>query len=89
MPGTAGGRAAANVGKWRRTQKRPGANGTPKSSVAPTTRKPAPVKLAAKESKAAVDKKAPAKAAAAAKAKAKPTPKTKPKAKKGSASKKP
>jgi DNA topoisomerase I len=73
-------------GKWRRTQK---------SSGGPTTRKPAPVKLAAKESKAAVDKKAPAKAATAgaAKAKPKPTPtpkpKPKPKAKKGSASKKP
>ena len=67
-------------GKWRRTQK---------SSGGPTTRKPAPVKLAAKESKAAVDKKAPAKAATAGAAKPKPTPKPKPKAKKGSASKKP
>ncbi len=77
-------------GKWRRKQK---------SSVGPTTRKPAPVKLAAKESKAAVDKKAPAKAGVAAaaaakpkpkaKAKATPTPTPKPKAKKGSASKKP
>jgi DNA topoisomerase-1 len=77
-------------GKWRRTQKRPGANGTPKSPVTPTTRKPAPVKLAAKESKAAVDKKAPAKAGAAVAAKpTTPKPKPKPKAKKGSASKKP
>jgi DNA topoisomerase-1 len=67
-------------GKWRRTQK---------SSGGPTTRKSAPVKLAAKESKAAVDKKAPAKAATAGAAKPKPTPKPKPKAKKGSASKKP
>jgi DNA topoisomerase-1 len=83
-------------GKWRRAQKRPGANATPKSSVGPTTRKPAPAKLAAKESKAAVDKKAPAKAGAAVAAKPKPKPKPepapapapKPKAKKGSASKK-
>jgi DNA topoisomerase-1 len=67
-------------GKWRRTQK---------SSGGPTTRKSAPVKLAAKESKAAVDKKAPPKAATAGAAKPKPTPKPKPKAKKGSASKKP
>jgi len=70
-------------GKWRRKQK---------SSVVATTRKPAPVKLAAKESKAAVDKKAPATAGAAgvavaAKRKATPTPR--PKANKGSASKKP
>jgi DNA topoisomerase-1 len=74
-------------GKWRRKQK---------GSVVATTRKPAPVKLAAKESKAAVDKKAPANAGAAGvavvakpKAKAKPTPTPKPKAKKVSASKKP
>jgi DNA topoisomerase-1 len=70
-------------GKWRRAQKRPGANGAAKSAGKPTTPKPAPVKLAAKDTKAAVDKKAPAKAAAVAK------PKAKPKAKKGSASKKP
>jgi DNA topoisomerase-1 len=80
-------------GKWRRTQKQPGASGTPKSSVRPKAPKPAPVKLAAKESKAAVDKKAPAKAGAAAAAKPKPTPKLKlkpkPKARKGAASKKP
>jgi DNA topoisomerase-1 len=76
-------------GKWRRTQKRPGANGTPQGSVGPATRKPAPVKLAAKESKAAVDKKAPAKAGAAVAAKpTTPKPKPKSKAKKGSASKK-
>ncbi len=55
-------------GKWRRTPK-PGAKGAP-----------APLRLAAKDSKAAVDKKAPAKAAA---------PKRKRKAKKGSARKKP
>jgi DNA topoisomerase-1 len=72
-------------GKWRRNQKRPGANGAAKSAGKPATPKPAPVKLAAKDTKAAVDKKAPAKAAAVAK----PKLKAKPKAKKGSASKKP
>jgi DNA topoisomerase-1 len=72
-------------GKWRRTQKRPGANGAAKSTGKPATPKPAPVKLAAKDTKAAVDKKAPAKAAAVAK----PKLKAKPKARKGSASNKP
>jgi DNA topoisomerase I len=72
-------------GKWRRGQKRPDANGAPKSSGKPRASKPAPVKLAAKDSKAAVDKKAPAKDAVAAN----PKPKLKTKARKGSASKKP
>jgi DNA topoisomerase-1 len=72
-------------GKWRRNQKRPGANGAAKSAGKTATPKPAPVKLAAKDTKAAVDKKAPAKAAAVAN----PKLKAKPKAKKGSASKKP
>jgi DNA topoisomerase-1 len=73
-------------GKWRRNQKRPAAKAAAESSARPKTQKPVPVKLAAKESKTAVDKKAPAKAGAAA-VKPKPTPK--PKSKKGSASKKP
>jgi DNA topoisomerase I len=81
-------------GKWRRNQKRPAAKAAAESPAKPKTQKPVPVKLAAKESKAAVDKKAPAKAGAAAvAAKPKPaptpTPQPKPKSKKGSASKKP
>jgi DNA topoisomerase-1 len=75
-------------GKWRRNQKRPAAKAAAESSARPKTQKPVPVKLAAKESKTAVDKKAPAKAGAAA-VKPKPTPTPKPKSKKGSASKKP
>jgi DNA topoisomerase-1 len=70
-----------SFGKWRRGAKRPGAKAAPQTKVIAKTPKPAPVKLAAKGSKATVDKKAPAKAAN------KPAPKSK--AKKGSASKKP
>ncbi|HEX9159513.1 MAG TPA: DNA topoisomerase I [Rhizomicrobium sp.] len=70
-----------SFGKWRRGAKRPDAKAAPQSAVMPKTPKPAPIKLAAKGSKATADKKAPAKAAA------KPKPKSK--AKKGSASKKP
>jgi len=75
-------------GKWRRNQKRPAAKAAAESSARPKTQKPVPVKLAAKESKTAVDKKAPAKAGGAA-VKPKPKPTPKPKSKKGSASKKP
>jgi DNA topoisomerase-1 len=70
-----------SFGKWRRGAKRPGAKAAPQTKAIAKTPKPAPVKLAAKGSKATVDKKAPAKAAN------KPAPKSK--AKKGSASKKP
>jgi DNA topoisomerase-1 len=72
-------------GKWGRKGAKgvKGAKGTTKGSVKAATPelKPAPVKLAAKGSKSAVDKKAPAKAAA-------PKPKAKTKAKKTSAKKK-
>jgi DNA topoisomerase I len=69
-----------SFGKWRRGSKRPAEKSAAQSPIKPKAPKPAPIKLAAKGSKATVDKKAPAKAAAAAKPKAK--------AKKGSASKK-
>jgi DNA topoisomerase-1 len=69
-----------SFGKWRRGSKRPAEKSATQSPLEPKTLKAAPIKLAAKGSKATVDKKAPAKTAA------KPAPKAK--AKKGSASKK-
>jgi DNA topoisomerase-1 len=69
-----------SFGKWRRGSKRPAEKSATQSPLEPKTPKAAPIKLAAKGSKATVDKKAPAKTAA------KPAPKAK--AKKGSASKK-
>jgi len=69
-----------SFGKWRRGSKRPAEKSATQGPLESKTPKAAPIRLAAKGSKATVDKKAPAKTAA------KPAPKAK--AKKGSASKK-
>ena len=69
-----------SFGKWRRGSKRPPEKSATQGPLESKTPKAAPIRLAAKGSKATVDKKAPAKTAA------KPAPKAK--AKKGSASKK-